>query len=77
MVMPVPLAELATRIDWGPFFKTWELAGRYPDILEDEPGEVPAGNVEYDELHTYERTATFDHAGRPRAMRLPEPESAT
>jgi 5-methyltetrahydrofolate--homocysteine methyltransferase len=31
-----PLAELATRIDWGPFFKTWELAGRYPDILEDE-----------------------------------------
>jgi 5-methyltetrahydrofolate--homocysteine methyltransferase len=31
-----PLAELATRIDWSPFFKTWELAGRYPDILEDE-----------------------------------------
>ena len=31
-----PLAELATRIDWGPFFKTWELAGRYPQILEDE-----------------------------------------
>ena len=31
-----PLAELATRIDWGPFFLTWELAGRYPDILQDE-----------------------------------------
>ena len=31
-----PLAELATRIDWGPFFKTWELSGRYPDILEDD-----------------------------------------
>jgi len=31
-----PLAELATRIDWGPFFKAWELAGRFPQILEDE-----------------------------------------
>ena len=31
-----PLAELAPRIDWGPFFKTWEMSGRYPDILEDK-----------------------------------------
>ncbi|MET0773296.1 MAG: methionine synthase [Candidatus Limnocylindrales bacterium] len=31
----VPLAELVARIDWGPFFTTWELAGRYPDILAD------------------------------------------
>jgi 5-methyltetrahydrofolate--homocysteine methyltransferase len=31
-----PLAELVNRIDWGPFFKTWELAGKYPGILEDE-----------------------------------------
>ena len=23
-------------IDWTPFFQTWELAGRYPDILTDE-----------------------------------------
>lgn len=29
------LAELVTRIDWGPFFQTWELAGRFPDILDD------------------------------------------
>ncbi len=29
------LAELVTRIDWGPFFATWELQGRFPDILED------------------------------------------
>ncbi len=29
------LAELATRIDWKPFFQTWELAGRFPDILDD------------------------------------------
>ena len=30
------LAELADYIDWTPFFSTWELAGRFPHILEDE-----------------------------------------
>ncbi len=30
------LAELARYIDWTPFFQTWELKGRYPDILNDE-----------------------------------------
>lgn len=30
------LAELANYIDWTPFFQTWELAGPYPQILEDE-----------------------------------------
>jgi 5-methyltetrahydrofolate--homocysteine methyltransferase len=31
----VPLEELVPRIDWTPFFQTWELAGHYPDILQD------------------------------------------
>ncbi len=30
------LAELARYIDWSPFFQTWDLAGRYPQILRDE-----------------------------------------
>jgi 5-methyltetrahydrofolate--homocysteine methyltransferase len=30
-----PLAELVERIDWSPFFTTWELAGSYPAILTD------------------------------------------
>ena len=30
-----PLAELVEYIDWTPFFNTWELAGRYPGILDD------------------------------------------
>ena len=30
-----PLNELVERIDWTPFFQTWELAGHYPDILQD------------------------------------------
>ena len=29
------LGELAPYIDWTPFFQTWELAGRYPKILDD------------------------------------------
>ncbi|MCB1554940.1 MAG: methionine synthase [Xanthomonadales bacterium] len=32
----VPLAELVPYIDWTPFFQTWELAGRFPQILDDE-----------------------------------------
>ncbi|WP_026999644.1 methionine synthase [Eisenibacter elegans] len=31
-----PLDELAQYIDWTPFFQTWELHGRFPNILEDE-----------------------------------------
>jgi 5-methyltetrahydrofolate--homocysteine methyltransferase len=31
-----PLEELSRFIDWTPFFQTWELAGRFPAILEDE-----------------------------------------
>ena len=35
------LAELTTRIDWTPFFRTWELKGNYPAIFEDKTvGEV-------------------------------------
>jgi len=30
-----PLDKLVDLIDWTPFFQTWELAGRYPDILQD------------------------------------------
>jgi len=30
-----PLGELVERIDWSPFFSTWELRGRYPEILSD------------------------------------------
>ncbi|MCK2183157.1 methionine synthase [Halomonas getboli] len=30
------LNELVERIDWTPFFMSWELAGKYPKILDDE-----------------------------------------
>ena len=30
------LEELIERIDWTPFFMSWQLAGKYPKILEDK-----------------------------------------
>jgi len=30
------LSEIFEFIDWVPFFRTWELAGKFPDILTDE-----------------------------------------
>ena len=30
-----PLAELVPFIDWTPFFQSWELSGRFPEILDD------------------------------------------
>ncbi|MBA3553427.1 MAG: methionine synthase [Gemmatimonadales bacterium] len=39
-----PLEELVERIDWTPFFQTWELAGHYPAILDDpRVGEAARG----------------------------------
>ena len=34
--LEVPIADLVDYIDWTPFFMTWELAGKYPEILKDE-----------------------------------------
>jgi 5-methyltetrahydrofolate--homocysteine methyltransferase len=31
-----PLDKIAQYIDWTPFFQTWEMAGRYPKILQDK-----------------------------------------
>ncbi len=30
-----PLEDLVERVDWTPFFRSWELAGNYPKILDD------------------------------------------
>jgi 5-methyltetrahydrofolate--homocysteine methyltransferase len=35
VIEDMPLRELADYIDWTPFFGAWELAGTYPQILDD------------------------------------------
>jgi 5-methyltetrahydrofolate--homocysteine methyltransferase len=40
----IDLAALVPYIDWSPFFQTWELAGRYPAILDNPTvGEAARG----------------------------------
>ena len=36
---------IAPHIDWTPFFQTWDLAGKYPNILDDEIVGEAARNV--------------------------------
>ena len=41
---PYDLSEIARYIDWTPFFRSWELVGPFPSILEDdEMGEAARG----------------------------------
>jgi 5-methyltetrahydrofolate--homocysteine methyltransferase len=40
----ISIAELIDYIDWSPFFSTWELAGKFPAILDDKiVGEAARG----------------------------------
>ncbi|WP_153768219.1 methionine synthase [Labrenzia sp. CE80] len=43
-----PLEELVPVIDWTPFFSTWEIKGRYPDVLTDNRY-GPAAKALYDD----------------------------
>ncbi|MBD8890607.1 methionine synthase [Roseibium litorale] len=43
-----PLEELVPVIDWTPFFSTWEIKGRYPEVLTDNRY-GPAAKALYDD----------------------------
>jgi 5-methyltetrahydrofolate--homocysteine methyltransferase len=36
VIQDIPLEEIASYIDWSPFFWTWEMKGVYPKILTNE-----------------------------------------
>ena len=44
------LADLVPYIDWTPFFSAWELAGRYPRILDDAVVGIEARQLHADAL---------------------------
>ncbi len=50
-----PLAELVERIDWTPFFATWELNGLYPAILADQRIGEAARSLHADALALLDR----------------------
>jgi 5-methyltetrahydrofolate--homocysteine methyltransferase len=58
-----PLEELVDRIDWTPFFATWELKGAYPRILDD-----PAVGAAARALHA-DAVALLDRIVRERLLR--------
>jgi 5-methyltetrahydrofolate--homocysteine methyltransferase len=55
-----PMAELVERIDWTPFFQTWELQGHYPDILKDPVVGESARNVYGDARSLLDRIVRED-----------------
>jgi 5-methyltetrahydrofolate--homocysteine methyltransferase len=62
-----PLEELVARIDWTPFFRSWDLAGTFPKIMHDERVGEAARSLHADALQALEKLAT-DGALRARAV---------
>jgi 5-methyltetrahydrofolate--homocysteine methyltransferase len=50
-----PLEELVERIDWTPFFATWELNGRFPEILSEPSVGAAARSLHDDALALLDR----------------------
>ena len=63
-VIEPSLDELVPYIDWSPYFMTWELAGKFPQILEDEVVGEAATALWQD---TQERLAWLIEDGRLQA----------
>ncbi|MDR3496734.1 MAG: vitamin B12 dependent-methionine synthase activation domain-containing protein, partial [Ancalomicrobiaceae bacterium] len=61
------LADLARYIDWTPFFQTWELKGRYPQILKDE-AQGPAARQLYDDAQAMLRQIIAERWFAPKAV---------
>ena len=47
----ITVSEIIPYIDWTPFFQTWELHGRYPNILNDEVVGKEASSLFEDAQH--------------------------
>jgi 5-methyltetrahydrofolate--homocysteine methyltransferase len=50
-----PLEKLVDFIDWAPFFQSWDLAGKYPEILQDPVVGEAARNVHREGLEMLDR----------------------
>jgi 5-methyltetrahydrofolate--homocysteine methyltransferase len=72
----MPLRELADYIDWTPFFRAWELAGHFPEILDDPVVGEQARKLYDDAQALLKRLIQADltyraSAHRPGAAHLP------
>jgi 5-methyltetrahydrofolate--homocysteine methyltransferase len=62
-----PVSELVPYIDWTPFFSTWELKGKYPDILDEPVVGVEARKLFADAQAMLQRIVD-EHWFRPQAI---------
>jgi 5-methyltetrahydrofolate--homocysteine methyltransferase len=61
------IGDLEPRIDWRPFFQTWEIAGRYPELLDDPVVGAAARELHGDALAMLARLKQ-DRRVRPSAV---------
>lgn len=54
----IHLEELTKYIDWQPFFRTWQLTGKYPDLLSDKVIGEEASRLYKDALKMIEKIIT-------------------
>jgi len=61
------VAELVPYIDWTPFFHTWEMRGRYPEILSD-PEKGAAAQQLFDDAQAMLARVVEEHWFDPKAV---------
>jgi len=54
-ITDISLADLVPYIDWTPFFISWELSGKYPDILQDKVVGETASKLHQDALQLLDK----------------------
>lgn len=63
----VSLKELVPYFDWSPFFRSWDLHGKFPDILEDEVVGKEATNL-YEDAQRMVQQIIEKQALKPKAI---------
>ncbi|MFD0989167.1 methionine synthase [Mariniflexile jejuense] len=67
MLKQLSLKELVPYIDWSPFFRSWDLHGKFPDILTDElVGEQ--ATIMYNEAQVMIEEIIANQSLKPRAV---------
>ena len=61
------LKELVPFIDWSPFFRSWDLHGKFPDILTDEVVGEQA-TIMYEEAQTMIKEIIANQSFKPKAI---------
>ena len=67
VVDPIDLRKLEPLIDWTPFFRSWDLHGKFPDLLDDEIVGAQARQL-YKDAREMLRQVIRDHTLKARAV---------